>query len=503
MILAKTRYIETLFKSYVKKDRLRYIGWRSTDISNSCDKEYDEFLLFCHNNNGNYEKIIKNWDKDFPNLNIVNGHLYGIDRKEFESDNIIFHRNIRQNEFENLFNRCGLHLCLDEINNYCHNINQCCLSKSIPIIVNHGPMVENIDNDISFTVTAKKNKLEIFLGSRFSFDIESFKNKIRDIVKMSENTLEIMGKNARINSIKYHGLNDVNLKLVFSNIIKDVRDKPINKFVELELDELPKVSIVTLVHNRKHMFKLATYNFNTIDYPKDKLEWVIYDTSNENENVRGFLPKDDKMKELNIKYIHQNEGKYESIGVSRNRSVSYCSNEIVLFMDDDDYYPPESVKHRVSMLKFYNKKIVGCTILGTFNINKFISYIYTEPFLSSYHRRISPSTLCFYKDIITDTCRFSDESIYECEKLIKNIDMNEFKEINWEGVIVSIAHKNNLTDRKTPNLKPNGSHYEWGKSLFKFIAELDDGAKKSVPKPTPNPNPTTNPYQLEEPSQDL
>ena len=38
-----------------------------------------------------------------------------------------------------------------------------------------------------------------------------------------------MGKNARINSVRNHGLNDVAFKEVFYNIIKQVRDKPINK----------------------------------------------------------------------------------------------------------------------------------------------------------------------------------------------------------------------------------------------------------------------------------
>ena len=44
-------------------------------------------------------------------------------------------------------------------------------------------------------------------------------------------------------------------------------------------ENLPKISVVTLTHNRKHMFKLAVYNYNTSDYPSDKIEWIIVDDS--------------------------------------------------------------------------------------------------------------------------------------------------------------------------------------------------------------------------------
>ena len=45
IVLAKSRYIESLFKTFVPEEKLKHIGWRSTD--NILEKEYDEFLLFC------------------------------------------------------------------------------------------------------------------------------------------------------------------------------------------------------------------------------------------------------------------------------------------------------------------------------------------------------------------------------------------------------------------------------------------------------------------------
>ena len=484
MVIAKTTYIENIYKSFISSDKLNYIGWRSTDISNNIDKDFNEYLLFCYDNSKtNYRKIIENWEPDFPNLNILNGYLInGINETKKSQENIKFHKPTKQNDIENLFNSCGVHLCLNEIDSFSHNINQCCLSKSVPVLVDNGSMKSNINSDIAFMISSNKKKSNLFLGSKYVFDIDSFKKKIKEIQKTSTTTLEIMGKNGRINSIRNHGLNDVAFKEEFTKIIKHVRDIPINKYKVIDIgnqgnqgnqDNAPKISIVTLTHNRKHMFKLAIYNFNTINYPKDKIEWVIYDTSTKDDSVECLLPNETEREKLNIKYIYDNQT-CMSIGETRNLSITHCTNDIVVFMDDDDYYPPDSVLNRVSHLLHYNKKMVGCSILGCFNINKFISYIYSEPVLSQYHRRISPATLCFYKNIISDKCRFNDDNIFECETIFKNISYTEFKEISWENIIVSITHKNNTTNRKTPNTKPNGSHYGWSEKLFKFIAELDD-----------------------------
>ena len=50
-----------------------------------------------------------------------------------------------------------------------------------------------------------------------------------------------------------------------------------------------------------------------------------------------------------------------------------------------------------------------------------------------------------------------------------------FKEINWENIIVSLCHNFNTTSRNVPDSKPNGCHYGWNERLFRFIAELESG----------------------------
>ena len=41
-----------------------------------------------------------------------------------KAHNIIYHANVKQNEFEKLFNICGFHICCNETDSFSHNINQ-------------------------------------------------------------------------------------------------------------------------------------------------------------------------------------------------------------------------------------------------------------------------------------------------------------------------------------------------------------------------------------------
>ena len=278
-----------------------------------------------------------------------------------------------------------------------------------------------------------------------------------------------MSKNARDNALKYHALNDKLFKETFTEILKKVRSSPIIKFKKISDEDLPKISVVTLTHNRPDFFKLAIYNFNTINYPSDKLEWIIYDTSNDEMVVENQLPSLSDREKLNIKYIKNNS--IISIGKSRNLACKQASNDIIVFMDDDDYYPPNSVTNRVKALLNSNKNIVGCCILGSFDINKFISFIESKSFDKKLGLKISPATLCFKKEIL-DNNLFDDENIDEAFTLINN-NYNNFKEISWEDIIVSLIHKNNTTYRNVPQIKANGCHYKWSEKLFRFLTSFD------------------------------
>ena len=469
LILAKTNYIQEIFKTYVDLHKIKYIGWRSTDFKNSIEKEYDEYLLYCCDTKyTDYKKIIDNWDSSFPTLNIVNGYLFNIKKTQ---ENINYCNKLGETEFENLFNRCGIHLCLNNIDSFSYNINQCCLSKSIPIIINSGPMSEIVCEDDCFKVKGKKKKLNRYLGSKYDYDPEEFKDIISKIMKMNYRTLDIMGENCRKNALKLHSMNDALFKDVMTNKLKIVRKQSKSVVKPISNDDLPSISCITLTHNRKHMFKLSTYNYNTSLYPKDKIEWLIYDTSNEDEKIDKFLPDKKGLEKLNISYYHNPE--IISIGKSRRNACDLAKHDIIVFMDDDDYYFPNSINKRVNSL-LQGNDLVGVRYLASMCITNVISYMNAPSLYTSLEKCISPASLCFYKSILNEKCTFDDENINECASIVNNMNLSKFEEISWENVLVSLSHKNNMTNRNIPKTKPNGCHYGFTDKLLKFILELDD-----------------------------
>ena len=64
--------------------------------------------------------------------------------------------------------------------------------------------------------------------------------------------------------------------------------------------EKPNISIVTILHDNTDFYPLLQHHWDTLDYPKDKLEWIIIDDSKEDHNNQLTQMKD-KTKELQEK----------------------------------------------------------------------------------------------------------------------------------------------------------------------------------------------------------
>ena len=80
------------------------------------------------------------------------------------------------------------------------------------------------------------------------------------------------------------------------------------------------------------------------------MEWIIID---DGQDKVEDLFKDVK----NAKYFYYD--KKMSLGTKRNLMHSKCSGEIIIYMDDDDYYPPCRVSHAVEQLRKHPEALVA------------------------------------------------------------------------------------------------------------------------------------------------
>ena len=185
--------------------------------------------------------------------------------------------------------------------------------------------------DYGFFVTGRESKHKTLFGTKFTFNEDSFLAKVTEVSKVKRETLENLGQQARSDALRNHARNDGLFKEHMTSIIKKTLAKPKTEVLSTVIDDdLPTVSVVTLTHNRKKFFRMAILNFNQIDYPKHKLEWIVYDTSNTDNCVEDMLPGENDRSKYNIKYFKSDT--VETIGESRNFAMRQCKNDIVFFL---------------------------------------------------------------------------------------------------------------------------------------------------------------------------
>lgn len=127
--------------------------------------------------------------------------------------------------------------------------------------------------------------------------------------------------------------------------------------------ELPKVSILTITRNRRRIFNVAAYMVMNTNYPRDKLEWVIVDDSEDGEDCLPALGRlrDDPM--VVYRRLRTEGGKPFRIGHKREISCQIATGDVFVHLDDDDFLPPMGVQVRVRAILEYGAQCVGSTYM--------------------------------------------------------------------------------------------------------------------------------------------
>jgi glycosyltransferase involved in cell wall biosynthesis len=104
----------------------------------------------------------------------------------------------------------------------------------------------------------------------------------------------------------------------------------------------PFVSVLTPTYNRRKFIPSLIKIYESQTYPKNRMEWIILDDGEEKvcdlfEAASKRIP--------NIRYYSYDEKML--IGKKRNMLNDLAKGEIIIAMDDDDYYPPDRIKQTV------------------------------------------------------------------------------------------------------------------------------------------------------------
>ena len=490
-VIVKDNYSKSILESYTNKftNKINYIcfGWGSPSITEfTSNKNFDKVLMYIPSLRDDiFNRIIDAWKPEYPTLEIVGGERI---RNKREASNINFNDNITNEGFHKLFNEIGFHLIPEKYNGYSHFVNQCKQVGAVPICLDTSSNREIVNSEVGYLIPCKRAKVKNKslldnIGPTLSVNIDSITNTLDTVFSKNVLNHELMSKNNITDYNKYYNKFSALFKDTFDNIVKRAREIPKPATIKLSDSDLPSVSIITPTFNRPEFFKLAILNFNSFEYPRDKIEWIIVDDSDNDETEKQLPPAESRGK-YNINYIRPSvqADKLMSIGEKRNLAIRNSKNDIIVCMDDDDYYYPEYLKNRVTSLVSCNKNkntlCTVCTHLGTFEFTRIISMIYSPKSGELFREQIAPNTLVFYREFFDEENgnNFEDCSRGEAEQLIGE-RLQVIEPVSWEHNVVTLLHSNNIRDIYPPqNQETNGSHFKFKESVFKFITSI--GKKK-------------------------
>jgi len=199
----------------------------------------------------------------------------------------------------------------------------------------------------------------------------------------------------------------------------------------------PFVSVCTPTFNRRPFIQTMFECFKNQTYPKDRIEWIIVDDGT--DNISDLIHASGISQ---IRYFR--EDKKMSLGQKRNYMHSFVKGSIIVYMDDDDYYPPERVSHAVERLQ--ENRTAMCA--GSSEI-----YIYFKHIQKMYQagpygpNHATAGTFAFRTELLKET-RYQDEAALAEEKHFLKDYTIPFVQLDPMKTILVFSHEHNTFDKR-------------------------------------------------------
>ena len=226
-----------------------------------------------------------------------------------------------------------------------------------------------------------------------------------------------------------------------------------------KVSKLPFVSVCTPTYNRRPFVSEMIRNFRNQDYPMNLLEWIIID---DGTDKIGDLVKDIP----NVKYYAYDEKM--PLGKKRNLMHEKSKGDILVYMDDDDYYPPCRVSHAVSMLQKHPMALCA----GSSEIYIWFKHIQKMYQFGPYGpNHATAGTFAFKRELLKDHAYEEHAALAEERAFLKNYTV-PFVQLNPLKTILVFSHDHNTFDkRKLLDNPPHPTVKESTKTVDMFIRD--------------------------------
>ena len=208
------------------------------------------------------------------------------------------------------------------------------------------------------------------------------------------------------------------------------------------------VSLLTITQRSRNKCLKNLLEFINNQTYQHIIEWVIVEgskTKKDAEENKEFIFNGIQFP---IKYIGFEEG--SKLSDLRNRGNASCKGDIIVCMDDDDYYPPKRVETAVSKLNNSTKQIAGCSYayMYDYNLDKLYKF-------KSFGRNHSTNNCLAYKKEYLLTHKHEAGLDRGEEMSFTNNFTEPMIQLDSEDCIVISSHGSNTFDKSSLCMKEN------------------------------------------------
>lgn len=204
------------------------------------------------------------------------------------------------------------------------------------------------------------------------------------------------------------------------------------------MPDLPLVSIVTPTYNRRRFIPSLIKMVQTQTYPRDRMEWIVFDDGQEEvgdlfEQATSELPT--------LKFIWSEDKM--TLGEKRNRLNKEARGDIIVAMDDDDFYFPERVEEAVKALQ----DNPGYRLAGSSEV--YIYFTDTKEIWKAgpyFKGHATNGTMAWTKSY-ADTHQYDETVAFSEEKSFLEGYKNPLVQLNPKTVMLVMSHSDNTFDK--------------------------------------------------------
>ena len=228
--------------------------------------------------------------------------------------------------------------------------------------------------------------------------------------------------------------------------------------------QLPFVSVCTPTFNRRPFIENMFQCFRNQTYPKHRIEWIIVDDGP--DKIKDMVEKS------NIPQIRYFEvAEKMTLGAKRNYMHKFVRGSIIVYMDDDDYYPPERIEDAVEKLEANPQALAG----GSSEIYIYFKHIQKMYKCGPYNpNHATAGTFAFRTELLKMTKYEEGAAVAEERAFLKDYTI-PFVQFDPMKAILVFSHNHNTFDKRKMLDNPHPDFFrECNKTVEEFIRKPEE-----------------------------